>query len=599
MMHLNKEQLEAVRHKDGPMLVLAGPGSGKTAVLTEHIRFLVEETGTDPTRILALTFSKKAALQMRHRLGNRMQVCFGTFHSVFYNVLRQYKREQPKLIKQREQFNLLFDIGRKMGIGEIDGAWVMSKLDEIGAYKNTGKIPEYFDEEEEKLFYEISSEYRRRMCAAGLIDFEDMILDCAKLLTTHPAILRELQSRFLHILVDEFQDCNDPQYALLLLLSGRHRNLYCVGDDDQSIYGFRGANSSIVTRLLSDHPDIRTVHLIRNYRCPKAVIEVSDRLIRNNRLRLEKTKQIPSKLRGMGTVTVLSAADANAEAKMVTAKIKSILADHTAEADIAILYRTEMCAVLLKEELHKEHLIDVTQKGNAFFASDAVKEVKAYLSLSQGIYQREFFYRILNHPNRDLVRECVETEIADRDAMLRYYLGDPGRSIAVQTLFSDLAFLEELPPHAAILYIWKKIGLGADYEERRLRQNREELLDAEDMMQQLLDHAKGFRTIKNFLEYLEKERIKAEAQEVKKNETGLILQTIHASKGLEYDTVFVIGLQEGILPHIRAKGMEEKEEERRLLYVAMTRARNRLFLVARGKKECGKRYSSFIDEITE
>ena len=231
MIHLNKEQLEAVRHQDGPMLVLAGPGSGKTAVLTEHIRYLTDETKTEAHKILALTFSRKAALQMQRRLQSDLPVCFGTFHSVSYNVLRRYKSEAIKLISEREKFNILYDIGRKLsGYDAIDGAWVLSRLDEIGAFKNTGKLPDHYDEEEERDFLAVASEYKRRMRSAGLIDFEDMILDCVELLQTHPKILLKLQHSFSHILVDEFQDCNDPQYELLLLLSAGHRNLFCVGD---------------------------------------------------------------------------------------------------------------------------------------------------------------------------------------------------------------------------------------------------------------------------------------------------------------------------------------------------------------------------------
>ena len=595
-MHLNKEQLEAVRHKDGPMLVLAGPGSGKTAVLTAHIRFLIDECRINPEQILALTFSKKAAQQMRYRLGPDLPVCFGTFHSVFYSVLQQYKNAGVRLATDREKYNLLFDIGRKLQDG-IDGAWVMTKLDEIGAFKNTGKVPDYFDAEEERCFCEILDAYQRRMHAAGLIDFEDMILDCLELLLTHPKILLKLQDRFSHILVDEFQDCNDPQYELLLLLGGKSQNLFCVGDDDQSIYGFRGANSGIIARLMKDCPHLAVVHLIRNYRCGAAVIDASDKLIRVNTLRLEKPKQLPSKFRERGSVAVLMASDARMEARIVCARIRSLLLEGVKACDIAILYRTEMCAMTLKEVLSKERLIDASKKENTFYEYEAVQEVMAYLSLSQNDYRREFFYRILNHPNRDLVRECVTTDLSGRDAMLHYYQGDEIHMRAVENLFSDLAFIGNLPPYAAVCYIWKKIGLGKDYEEKRLREKREDLPSEEEMLIRLLEHAGSFGSIRRFVEHAARKRLCKEEHGSARSEMEPVLQTIHAAKGLEYDTVFVIGLQEGILPHIRAKGKEEKEEERRLLYVAMTRARNRLYLIARGKKERGKRYSSFIDEI--
>ena len=520
--------------------------------------------------------------------------------------MRQYKNGGIKLISEREKFNILYDIGRKLsGYDAIDGAWVLSRLDEIGAFKNTGKLPDHYDEEEERDFLAVASEYKRRMRSAGLIDFEDMILDCVELLQTHPKILLKLQHSFSHILVDEFQDCNDPQYELLLLLSAGHRNLFCVGDDDQSIYGFRGANSAIIRRLMEDHPDLQTVNLIRNYRCPAAVIDAATALITKNTLRITKPKQQPSKLRTGGSVTVLEVKDAKEEACVVAERIKSLLLQGSKPCDIAILYRTEQCAILLREKLIQDGLLGNVKEhqvfsGN-FYETEIVREVEAYLYLSQSVYQREYFFRILNHPDRNLVRECIGSEPA-KDTILRYYADDPVRSRALKDLFEDLDYLSNLPVYAAIHYIWKKTGLGLDYAQNRLRAKRDDLPDEDEVLRKLCEQAKPFGSIKRFLGHMEKERIKTQLNdrgERRRNDTGLIMQTIHAAKGLEYDTVFVIGLQEGILPHIRAGSLEEREEERRLLYVAMTRARNNLYLCARGNKDCGKRYSSFIKEIKE
>lgn len=587
MVHLNKEQIRAVRHKDGPLLVLAGPGSGKTAVLTEHIRFLIREQKIDPARIMALTFSKKAALSMQKRLKSNDPVTFGTFHSVFYNVLRRYNSKEISLISEKEQIRILSDIGRKLkNDEEIDRAWCFARLEEIGRYKNTGKMPSHIPEEEAE-FEQILKEYGRRLGNAGLIDFDDMIINCVLLFQKDREVLAKLQDRFLHILVDEFQDCNDPQYELLQLLSAKHHNLFLVGDDDQSIYGFRGANSGIVRRFTCDHPQAETVHLIRNYRCSPEVIDHADRLIRKNSLRIPKPKQMPSSFREQGTVEILEVKNAAEEAMLVAAKVRELLDGGLHPADIAVLYRTKTVAAALEECLKKAE-IPCGRKKEGFLETDIVKKIFAYLELSQYRYQRPFFYEILNHPERDLVRECIAKETVTKEETLAYYADDPVRQKTLAELFSDLERIHDLPPFAALHYIWKKIGLGKGYEDNTVLLKLSEL-------------SRNYRTVDAFLEgiRLEQEKRGSENRPETGTESGVVLQTIHASKGLEYDTVFVIGLQDGILPHKKAMDLEEREEERRLLYVAMTRAVNRLYLLARGNREIGKRISPFIDEIVQ
>ncbi|MBQ7581626.1 MAG: ATP-dependent helicase, partial [Lachnospiraceae bacterium] len=396
MKQLNKEQQMAVRHTDGPLLVLAGPGSGKTAVLTEHIQYLIGEKNVMPEQIHALTFSRKAAAEMRRRfLKNTGEeatfVTFGTFHSVFFSVLRQYDTRSRQIISPAEQIRLIRDVLRKSGQTEIDTDLCLQFLNRISFYKNTGKIPRSLSVPEE-VFLSVHEQYRQSMQRSGLIDYDDMIGNCLCLLRENPLILRNLQDRYLHILVDEFQDCNEMQYDLLKLLSKRHGHLFAVGDDDQSIYAFRGARGQIMQQFLKDHPDCSTVNLIRNYRCAASVIGVADRFIHCNSDRIGKPKQLPSKLRGAGTVLMLFAKDAYEEAVRVHEEICRLLAENTCKrSEIAILYRSEQCADFLEEYLQDHGKSCSRKRKNTFYAQTCVLETLSYLSLSQGDYARSRF----------------------------------------------------------------------------------------------------------------------------------------------------------------------------------------------------------------
>lgn len=590
MTQLNKEQQTAVRHQDGPMLVIAGPGSGKTAVLTEHIRYLITEADVRPEQILALTFSKKAAGDMQRRfLKNTGQcstgVTFGTFHSVFYGVLRQYNSQTLRIVTVSEQITMMKDLIRRKEQKIIDSEGAMYILNKISLYKNTGSLP-FLPAMTREDFLWITREYDRRMENAGCIDYEDMILKALQILKNQPLILTGLQDRFLHILTDEFQDCNTAQYDLLNLLAGKRANLFAVGDDDQSIYGFRGAGGDVMQRLLADHRDCKIVYLRRNYRCPASVIDLADRFARGNQNRLEKPKQLPSKRRGEGSVVIMKNKDAYAEAVSVYKEIVRLLGNgECLKNDIAILYRSEQCADYLTEYLAGQDLVCVRSAKNSFYAMPGVQEALAYLSLSQGQYTRTAFYTVLNHPNRNLVRECIGDEKVLPGQMLCYYEGDQRATQALNKLFSDLKYIRDLPPFAALHYIFRGIGLGQDY-------------DPDVLLPKLCARAKPYSTIRDFLQHVREEKIPEEQQGKNKQiKDGITLQTVHASKGLEYDTVFVIGLQEGLFPSARACTVKETEEERRLMYVAMTRARNRLYLCARGCENIGKRYSPFIAEL--
>lgn len=582
---LNKEQALAAHHYMGPMLVLAGPGSGKTALLCEHIRILIEEYDVDPSSILTLTFSKKAALGLRSRFMNSTDqhtypVTFGTFHSVFYRILKQYKRfEDDCLITNEQKLWLIKDTAISMNITEIiDNKWCIDTLNAISAYKNTGKMPLYLSDEERESFPDLADRYTRRMRSSGLIDFDDMLILFLELIKKNEGILYDIRARFKYFLVDEFQDCNSIQYEIIKLLAGNEANLFCVGDDDQSIYGFRGANSRIVLDFVADYENCKVVHLLRNYRCASDIIDVAESLITHNKIRSIKPKQLASPSRGKGYVSLINSRDAYEEADKVICLIKELTKEQGyALKDIAILYRSEQSASYMKEALNKEQ-IAVSDVRSAEKIGKVEKIILSYLRIVTGSHEPADYYTVLNHPYRGLVRECVGNN-PDMAGIIAYYGDDEILSHQATEMKNDLDMISKLDAYGALFYIWKKIGLCMECDSNEF-----------DM---LINRASGGISIEEFL----KKSRTGKALDNHKQNDSVTLQTIHASKGLEYPLVFIIGLQDGIIPSKKAQKTDELEEERRLLYVAITRAIDRLYLFSRNDPDKGKQPSPFLREI--
>lgn len=542
MKQLNKEQTLAVHHVDGPMLVLAGPGSGKTRVLTERIRFLIEQQNISPGNILVLTFSKKAALEMQQRFfkligNNSYSVHFGTFHAVFFRILRQYSNSQMESKKTYEWKN------KDRGISEQP-------------------------------------------------DFDAMITDCRKLLLENHEQRRKWQNRYHYILVDEFQDSNEMQYDVLKILAGSRGNLFCVGDEDQSIYGFRGAVPKIMQKFKEDFPLCKQIELTVNYRCSDEIIQTAASLIQNNTDRIKACRQRTAvKYERTDAVTARSFMTKAEEANFVTEeliRLKNTYEGRNDQIKIAVLYRVQNAVSLLEEKLLLNGIpYERSEEQKGFYEEEWVLDVFAYLKLAIGSREKTCIFRILNKPPRELSRECVTGENVDFEQMLLYYKNTPEQAVKLKDLLSDINMISKMPPFAAVTYIRKGIGYGGYLKQKMMKQGYDKE-DIENLFDELLERSRKFRTIEEWLCYLEElclTEIKKKTEENKRKskkdgQLSVILQTIHASKGLEYDIVFVIGLTEGILPHKKADTLEKIEEERRLLYVAMTRARTKLYLCA-------------------
>ena len=550
-MNLNKEQYIAAKHVNGPMLVLAGPGSGKTHLLVERIRMMIEDENIMPEHILVITFSKKAAGQMQARFYRRVEgknypVTFGTFHAVFYKILREYDPDIQNLITEEQQERFVRSAIKNC---DLTGTSLCEDYDTdfiiglIGAYKNFGKerFAGYGPGKEMTMseldgLGRICDEYTALCRAEGVIDFDDMIMQCREILYKHESVLRKWKDRYRYILVDEFQDINDGQYDVLRLLAGDNKNVFAVGDDDQSIYAFRGARPELMKKFIHQYTGCRRVTLTMNYRCCENVIGAADAVIRHNIERLERPMQRHIQSKAGGTVMLINSENTDVQAVYVCDMIEELISKEGYDpGDIAVLYRSGHCAKRFVATA-QERGLDLRMTGESGALPKQSKIHEAYMRAKNGAATRADMFLIMNHPPRGLSRESLcDCSCGDYiKCMNEYYKGDTKKLDAVR----DLA-----------------------------------------------------RTIKNYNGSFEK-------QDVSNNTKDMInVMTAHASKGLEYKCVFIIGLQEGLFPHHR--DMEgNAEEERRLMYVAMTRAIERLYMCTVSTAH-GKRPSRFAGEASK
>lgn len=622
-MRFNKAQMAALSHKDGPMMVLAGPGSGKTTVITHRIRYLLEQ-GVNPSGILVITFTKAAATEMKERFyrleestdgfripaaggrsrdgngsmqtvgqtGGRVwtsaiaaktgQVTFGTFHSIFYQILKlAYRFPAGNILGEEDKRGFFKEFLTRSELEvEDENEFISSVINEISYVKGSQIDLNYYYSQNcpEEWFKKLYTGYDDMLRRTGKIDFDDMLIMCYELFAQRPDILAAWQRKFQYILVDEFQDINRIQYEIVRMLALPENNLFIVGDDDQSIYRFRGAKPEIMLGFMKDYPGAKQVLLAENYRSTKDIVETSLKLIGNNRVRYEKAL---APVHGAGR-PVEAAVYENSLRQMedVARKLRLYeLAGYKYE-DMAVLFRTGSGSGLLAEKMMEYNIPFVMRDAIPNLYSHWIaKDFFAYLTLGGGGRRRSDFYRIMNRPNRYFSRDAFETPEVSLDAVKSFYQDKDWMEERVCDLETDLRTIGRLKPAAAINYIRKAVGydeyLKSYAEFRRLKP--EELYEIAD---QLADSAAGFETFDEW-----KEHIRQCEEELKKQKQGgtaggVTLSTMHSAKGLEYRIVFVVDANEGVVPHHKASLPADIEEERRLFYVAMTRAKERLHLCA-------------------
>ena len=614
-MKLNRGQDEAIKHGNGPCMVLAPPGSGKTLIVTERTRYLIEESGVRPDQILVITFTRYAAREMKERFerltaGKNYPVTFGTFHSIFYGILKcAYGIGVNNLMSEKESSVLLQEVLDQTDIEstpevEDEEELVRELLREVGMVKNglchlKDFHSKYLTQDE---FAEVFRSYEHQKKELKKFDFDDMLVQCYALFRKKPEILQGWQKRFQYILIDEFQDINRVQYEVIRMLAAPRYNLFVVGDDDQSIYGFRGAKPELMLYMKQEFPSLRTISLTVNYRSTEFITGAAARVILHNDTRFYKRVQ---SFRGRGqNVHVQEVLDEQEEAQYVTEEIQKKLDQGIKPGEIAVLFRAAVQARMISEIL-SEHRIPFEMRDYVtnFYRHFIVKDMMAYLQLAAGKRDRSLFLTICNRPLRYLARNSMENRQVNFEDLRKFYCDKDWMLDIIDQFDVDVRMMKNMAPYAAIQYIRKKIGYD-DFLKEYAEKHQISWKQLMDVMAELEERSKNFKSydeweihIAKYTQELEEQQ--AKARKIKgERENKVQLMTIHSAKGLEFEDVFVIHANEGEIPHQKAEKKDEIEEERRLFYVALTRAKNNLCISYITQKNGNSiKPSRFVEEL--
>ena len=586
-MSFNISQREAILHKDGPMLVLAGPGSGKTLVITERTKHLIKEYGINPSNILVITFTKAAATEMKERFfrlmdGKTYPVTFGTFHAVFFAILKHaYHYSAENIIREEQRIQCIREIVAKHRLEyEDEMEFVTSILGEIGLVKNTGiSIDHYYSKNcAEEMFRRIYSEYHEYLYQHRLIDFEDMLVYTWELFRERPDILAAWQRKYQYILIDEFQDINKIQFDVMKMLAGDGQNLFVVGDDDQSIYRFRGAKPEIMLHFKEDFPKAKMVLLDTNYRSQGHIVTRALNLIGHNKERFEKRIQASKEPETEVEYAVFNTQ--REENLRIIRDIADAVERGRNYADFAVLFRTNTQPRLLMEQLMEYNIPFRTRdKIPNLYEHWIAKDIFAYMRIVMGSRERRDFLQIMNRPKRYITRESLDNEYVAFDVWEWFFEEQPWVAERIRKLESDIKTMNRMNPFAAINYIRKGIGYDEFLEEyadyRRIRVD-----DLYDVIDELQESAKGFDDFNGWFDHIDAYTKELEQLYQNQNQQAdsVALTTLHSAKGLEYENVYLIDVNEGLMPYKKAVLDADIEEERRMFYVGMTRAKKNLHL---------------------
>ena len=585
-MSFNASQTRAIHHKNGPMLVLAGPGSGKTLVITERTKYLIEVCGIDPAQILVITFTKAAATEMKRRFQRKMNrscpVTFGTFHAVYFAILKHaYNYSADNIAREEQRYQCMCEIIAKEHLTyEDETEFITSLLGEISLVKNSGiEIANYYSKNcAETVFRKVYRQYHEFLYKNRLIDFDDMLVYTKELFEQRADILAAWQNKYRYILIDEFQDINRIQYDIIKMLAGKRKNLFIVGDDDQSIYRFRGAKPEIMLHFKDDYPEAETVLLDVNYRSVKNIVTSAGYLIGHNKERFQKKIEAADQ----GDIPVewqLFESQRKENARIIW-DIQEAVEKGAKYEEFAVLFRTNTQPRLLMEQL-MEYNIPFRTRDTVpnLYEHWIAKDIFAYIRIALGSRERRDFLQIMNRPKRYISRESLDEETVAFDVWEWYYEEQPWVAKRIEKLEGDIRMLERLSPYAAINYIRKAIGYDefcteyADY--RRIKAD-----DLFDVLDELLDAAREYRTYDAWFDHIENytKGLQEFYRVQNQNPNSVALATLHSAKGLEYENVYIIDVNEGVMPYKKAVLEPEVEEERRMFYVGMTRAKKNLHL---------------------
>lgn len=606
----NEAQREAIEHRDGPLLVLAGPGSGKTLVITERTKRLIEK-GVPAEKILVVTFTKAAAREMKERFlreigQEKTRVQFGTFHAVFFSILKHaYGYRVENVIPEGLKKQFLQEMARSFSIEAQDEEELIENLElEISRVKAELMPLEHYYPAccSTDVFRKIFKSYQDMLFSKRMIDFDDMLVYCYQLFSQREDILKLWQERFHYIMVDEFQDISRLQYEIVKLLSLPHNNLCIVGDDDQSIYGFRGARPELMLNFSQDFPEGRKLLLNINYRCSPTILEAAARVISHNENRYQKRiLPAPQKAEaGWKPVKIKEFSALNEENRQVMEDILLLSKGGTVYEEMAVLLRTNGQAGMLAEIFMRYNI--------PFYIRDRIpnryehwiaKDILSYIRIALGSRERSLFLRIVNRPKRYIGRDALEEPFIEFEGLRWFYEDKEWMLDRIDQMETDIKVLKNLKPYAAVNYIRKSIGYDdflKEYAEYR-KIKPEGLFE---ILDEIMEAARACGSYEEWFLHIEEygrqlELLKKEQDFQKK---GVAVETMHSSKGLEYEAVWILDANEGINPYKKATLPEDIEEERRLFYVAMTRAKKELHIYyTRERYNKPVKPSRFVNEI--
>lgn len=616
---LNDRQKEAVVNTDGPMLILAGAGSGKTKVLTTKVAYLIEEKNIDPNNILAITFTNKAAKEMKERIfkleGNSaFYIQISTFHSFGLKILK----ENCELLGYEKNFTILDSddslsiIKKIMKELNIDANKYNPKAIKNVISNNKNEIidPEkyslYVNTDFDEIALEVYRKYEKSLKINNAVDFDDLLILPLKLFNNNPGVLQKYQEKYKYVFIDEYQDTNEPQYILSKMISAKYKNITVVGDADQAIFTWRGANYKNILNFEKDYKDAKVELLEENYRSTKTILNAANNVIKNNKVR--KEKNLWTQNEEGSKITYYKAFDEKDESNYVVNEIKKLIEKGVNPKDICVLYRANAQSRTVEEAFLTSNISYNIVGSYAFYNRKEIKDLIAYLKLIYNNKDDVSLLRVINYPKRGIGNKAIENLAIKSNVLDKslYEVIDSGKELDFKNM------IEEIKKEESHLTLTELIDMVLDKSGMKKSLEDEKSIEADIRLENLEEFksiAKAMEInegIVSLEELLDKLALVSDVSEQKNdNEDKVTLMTMHAVKGLEYDYVFVVGVEEGLFPHSNSlESNDELEEERRLCYVAITRAKKKLYLInARSRILYGKVSSNvpsrFINEISD
>lgn len=614
--NLNDMQREAVLENEGPLLVLAGAGSGKTKVLTTRIAYLIEDKDVSPYNILAITFTNKAAKEMQQRLNSLIgsiasNVQVSTFHSFGLKILREnydalgYARNFV-IMDSDDSLTVIKRILKELDLDPKQYNPTAIK-NRISGCKNELVTPKnyetYATTEFEKVVLKVYEKYETKLKTNNSVDFDDLLILPIKLFRENPPILEKYQDRFKYVLIDEYQDTNEAQYILTKMMSAKYRNICVVGDENQSIYSFRGANYRNILNFEKDYKEAKTIKLEQNYRSTTNILDAANSVIKNNKNRKEKNLWSN---KGTGEkITYYRSYDEKDESHYVADTIKRLIDNGVNPDTVAVLYRTNAQSRTVEEEMLKENIPYRVVGSFYFYARKEIKDLMSYLRLIHNQKDDISLQRVINTPKRGIGLKSISniSTLASIEGISMYDAISTGKELEFKKIIEELKNdSENITLTELVEQVLQKSGIRREFESQKTLEAdiRLENLEEFKSITKAFEERDGLISLEDFLFEVS---LVSDREEYKDATDKVSLMTVHSVKGLEYDYVFAVGLEEGIFPHMNSlMDNNELEEERRLFYVAVTRAKEKLYLVnARRRMLYGKDQvnppSRFISEI--